>query len=505
MAALRTGLAAYRSYLDPETNTGAGTFSSDAARYRLLQAYTQNSVFEDLNAWSSYVGNNRLYTSVRSIYNPVARLVDFYVSAIYPGVLSADGKNLPDGVPLAIPLGEDTPDELKDAIAQFWAWSLWQTGQAKMVYTGASLGEVLVELIDEVDRGKVTPEQPWPGFVVDLMLDSSGNVKKYSLEYDAEDDGGKRYVYRKDVDNVEVIEYRDKEISRRERHGFGFCPAVWVKHRDLGGEHGAPAVRCGFGKLDELNSLASLIHDQIAKVVESPGILWAAGRIAAAVSAEDEAAMTAEARRAVRSLLKGPEGGSFSPMVGNLDLGAAMPYVEKLIGEIEADHPECVMYQELRGMSQVTGPAAQRLLGDVAGLVGRAAANYDEQSRKLFQMAVAISGHRLKQGAGAWARRTTAQLKFAPYDLGSYERGDLDFEIQPRPLLPETRRERYEAAQAQAVAVSTLVGAGVPWALALKMTGEDEEAIAEFTTARVAAIKAEQMLAAEDTIPEVAQ
>ena len=112
-------------------------------------------------------------------------------------------------------------------------------------------------------------------------------------------------------------------------------------------------------------------------------------------------------------------------------LDQVIPYVEKLLGEIESDHPELTFYQQLREMSQVTGPAAQRLMGDVQALVMDAQANYDQQLIKAFQMAVAIGGWRLSQGD--WGPAVNRQQEaYRGFDLESYRRGDLDFSIEDR-------------------------------------------------------------------------
>src|SRR5580693_264024 len=85
--------------------------------YMLLWAYYNGSLFDDtvrlLNmwavtglstrTWSTYKANYRLPRTIRGIYNPTRKLVDFYVSNVYPGVLSEDGEDLPDGVASAIP------------------------------------------------------------------------------------------------------------------------------------------------------------------------------------------------------------------------------------------------------------------------------------------------------------------------------------------------------------------------------------------------------------------
>ena len=89
-------------------------------------------------------------------------------------------------------------------------------------------------------------------------------------------------------------------------------------------------------------------------------------------------------------------------------------------------------------MSQVTSPGAARMMGDVYSRVLEVSSNYDTQSIKLFQMVAAIGGFRFRENREGWRLKTEAQAKFAPFDLDSYARGDLNMAIMPRPLIPMT-------------------------------------------------------------------
>lgn len=446
MATLAATSEFRRVWSDPHSMATRDRYEAQVSLYEYRWHLYQNSVFDDAAVWFAYRRKYGLYRYIRPIYNPVRRLVDFYAGIVYPGVLAADGKRLPDGTPLAIPLANDTDPQLREAIGQLWQWSNWQTNKNLLVRYGAALGDVLVEVVDEVDRGKVTFDIVWPGLVTDLRLDSTGNVKAYAIEYDAEDEEGKAYTYRKEVDDELISEYRDGELYQYDEsidaeriNPYGFAPAVWVKHTDVGGQHGQPAVR-NVGKIDELNEIASHAHDRAHAVLSSP-ILFAGEGVSGLTDSALEAKRPAtqdmsnpQAGRESVKVLKAGAGGSVHSV--QLPEGEALNYINKLLSEVEQDHPEIVMYNQLRQMSEVTGPAAERLIGDTAALVTEARSNYDTQSIKLFQMAIAVAGWRA--GTGAWGRNLTRQQQaFLPFDLVSYERGDLDVEIMPRPLIPQ--------------------------------------------------------------------
>jgi hypothetical protein len=459
-SAARAAISAWRG---PQESDAA---DSIRARLNLRWSYYDNSAFDSVAAWANYRTNYTLYRNIRSIYNPTRRLVNFYVAQVYPGVLSEDAAKLPDGVAIAIPFSDDTDDALKLAIAQFWQWSNWQSNNKLMVRYGGATGSCLVEVVDNVARGKVTTAVRWPGLVADrakddgpsLILDDVGNVKFYALEYQATDEAGETYTYRKEVSRELFTEWRDDKVTSEADNPYGFVPAVWCKHIDEGwgvdgeGLYGAPAISGSIGKIDELNGLASHTHDQVDSLIDSPGIIASdggVGRIGEQAntikttrqSVQDEFATngaTSSMRTLRRLLLKAPKGTDWVPMAGALEPNQVVEIMQLLLTEIEHDFPELGMYQELRKMSEVTGPGAARMMGDVYSRVLEVSSNYDTQSIKLFQMAAAIGGFRYRENREGWRLRTEAQAKFAPFDLDSYARGELNMAIMPRPLIPMT-------------------------------------------------------------------
>jgi hypothetical protein len=436
--------------------------SARLSRYALLWSYYTNSAFENLRNWSLYRENYNLYRYTRSIYNPTQRLVDFYVDHIYPGVLSEDGSRLPSGVQLAIPLADDTSDKLKIAISQLWQWSNWQDGCGLMVRYGGAIGSVLVEVMDEVERSKVTANVVYAGHVSEIETDSTGNVQFYALEYQAIDDDEQAYTYRKEVDQESFRTFKNDAPfgfngqPAEYENPYGFVPAVWIKHINQGGDYGVPALRGSIGKIDELNSLAAHLNDHIHNLIKNPILIGSSGAISSLFKGKAGQATEVQESdtngRQSQIFLKGPADVGVHKLSGNIDLDKALPYLKELLTEIEHDFPELTFYQELREMSQVTGPAAARLTGDVGNRVVKAAAQYDLQSIKLFQMMTAIAGWRLS--TGAWAMVSRQQEKFRPFDLTSYAKGDLDFAIVPRQLITLTETEAIANDKARAEAVN---------------------------------------------------
>lgn len=471
--------------------------------YLLLWSYYSGEVFEDtarcLNAWSAtgwytrtwdeYKKIYRLPKTIRPMYNPCQRIVRFYQGTIYPGVLSEDGENLPDGVQNAIPFSQDTSPQLKNAVAQLWQWNNWQERMQIEIMYAAALGDCLVEIVDYLDEGKVCFEIPWPGYVYDLDCDHAGNVKGYTLEYSVYDKDDGYYRYKKIVDGDYFRYFKDNApfdygYGAVLYNPYGFTPAVLFKHNSTGGTRGSPAIAGSLGKIDELNGLASMVHDQVRKVVRSPIILWSTGSMGANFGnkpAPDTDTSTSDQEEL--KIMKGPIGGKVESLAGDLsDLAQTAVLMDKLTAEIEHDHPELTYYQELRAMSQVTGPAAQRLVGDVESRVAKAQAAYDRGNINLFQMAVAIAGYRVNNGD--WGELDRQQEKFRPFNLDSYRSGDLDMAIMPRPLLTPTKLERAQENQAVWIGVQAASKAGVPLEFVLESEGWTEQELQKLAEAK---------------------
>lgn len=456
-------LSAYHEFrrvlADPDGLARREQHAPTIATYNRRWARYANNIFEDRVFWSSYLTRNGLYRFTRSIFNPARSIGDFYSAIIYPGVLATDAKRLPNGAQLAIPLAEDIDPKLRTAIGQLWQWSNWQDGMQLMTLYGSVLGDVGVEVVDELDRGKVTFDVIWPGLVTQLELDSTGNVKSHTIEYDYVDvDDGKTYTYRKEVDDQRIAEYRNNEpypydplIEPVRANPYGFDPFVWCRHKNIGSTHGAPALR-NEQVVDELNSLASHAYDRAHAVLSAPILVSGAqsGTLATAAANATKAASSTETtppNNSQRESIKFITAGE-NAAVASIELpeGEVAERMDRLWKGIEREHPELVMYEQLRSMSQVTGPAAEILIGDTGNLVARARAAYDTQEIKKTQMAVAIAGWRAN--TGAWGRNLTrAQQAFLPFDLESYAAGDLNFDVMPRPLFPPVEEETGDPSQ----------------------------------------------------------
>ena len=519
-------------YANPAQEQMRAAFHSRIQQYDLLWSYYDNSVFDVAEkSWQGFRANQGLYRNTRALYNPTKRLVDFYAGQIYPGVLSTDGENLPENVRLAIPFAQDTDPALTQAIAQFWEWSAWQKWKNTLPRWCAALGSTLVEIVDEPQKGMIYANVVWPSHVIDLKLDNQGRIKSYIIEYLTEEPlpwavaqtvaigvaaPYRQYRYRKEVDLTSVRFYKDGtpwDYTTATPNGpgavtqniYGFVPAVWFKHSDVGGIHGQPAIAGSLNKINELNSKASQLNDYIGKAIAAPAIITSDRPLAGLTTdpnapgytqggkggqkvkrpATDDYGPEANQNRESLGIISAPQGTEVKSLVGTLDIASTMAVLKSLYEEIENDNPEITFWAKLQAMGQVTGPAVSMLSGDVASRVQEAAALYDHASKELFGMAVAIGGMRANNGDWQTANDgwglNRQQAKFALFDLDSLTNGDLDFEIMPRPLMPPTKSDQATERQQYWAGVSAETAAGIPLEMALAEDG--------WSTAKLARLK----------------
>jgi hypothetical protein len=455
--------------------------------YNRLWAYANNEMYGG-ELWQDYRANFHLYRLTRALYNHTPRLIDFYVRELYPGFLTTRTLGLPESVQIAIPFAEGTDPRLLAAIEQFWTWSNFQTQKDQIVRWTAALGNCLVEVVDDVARRKIWSKAWWPGHITRLLLDQAGNVKFYTLEYQARDpDGSGTFMFRKDVSPEVISYYKNDTLFDFDGNGaevpnpYGFVPACWFRHANVGEAYGQPAIGRTLGKIDEVNSLASHADDRLHVVMRAPVLVATGGQ----TGDFDKRGATHPQRfptgdeeddfdSAEVNIIEGPQGSTISTVT--LDVGSTLNWVKSLLEEIEAELRELSAYDAALKMNITTGPALNLLFGDVAKKVVHVQAGYDEQMRKLFQMVVAIGGLRAE---GAWnydergARRQLGrrQRLFEGFGLDSYEEGDLDMLILPRELFPITPGDKWTAEKLKWDTIFIASQVGLPRLELFKLAG----------------------------------
>ncbi|MFN7949448.1 MAG: hypothetical protein U0Z53_29095 [Blastocatellia bacterium] len=449
--ATRAAVATWRDVFQHPAEVRSVSNASRIPLYDALWSYYTNQAFANLLAWSAYINEFHLYRHIRSIYNPVAAIVDFYADHVYAGRITPDGRPTPDGKRSGVPFTADMDQRLRLACSQVLRWSRWQDqGSVALLYGGAT-GNVLIELVDDVRNSRLFFNVVWPGQVVDFRLDLTGRLEFYALEYMALDEEGELYLYRKEVNAQEIRTFRDGapfdyDGGGAARAGYGFVAAEWIRHKNIGSDFGAPAIDGDIPVIDEINSLASHLDDHLHKAMNTPFVLWTSSipkpLFKGDVDPKDPEGGP-DPRKTV-TILRGDEGGSVSPLLDQIDLAGADAQIERLTKYLETRHPEIIAYRMLREMSQVTGPAAERVLGDVTHKLDKVSSNYDAGLARLLSMAVALGGERYRRG---WSERDDKRALFAPFDLRSHLGDHLDIEIEDRDFLPLLESELVDLQQ----------------------------------------------------------
>lgn len=233
----------------------------------------------------------------------------------------------------------------------------------------------------------------------------------------------------------------------RWKNEYGFVPVVLAQNTLTGrkfGENVAPPNI--LHKIDEVNDLSALLHDQIRKTVN---VIW----YFAGVTAKDIKADQGDRDR--QPTMSGPMGSSVTPMVANLNINEVSATIKDMLAEIERDAPELALYR-VREQAQSTAPGVRAVFSDAEERIQLTQANYDNALVSAQMMALAIGGYRKLDGFGA-------------FSLDSYAQGQLTHYIPARPIFSD------EIGQREKLTILQSIGASKQ--LILKEMGYDEETI----------------------------
>ena len=417
------------------------TYEARLFRYYFYDLYYNNSAYSSIAAWVARMKfEKKLYKNIRSIYNPVQRLVDMYPAKIYGGAL--DLEKLTSG---AIPI-VGAGVALTNAIRQLWQWSNWGVNKSLFVRNGARYGDKVLKVVDESDKEKVRLEVLHPGKIKEVTRDAVGNVKAVTIEYQREEPSPpapfgqpprkptRTYVYTEKIDQErfqffkngtpwDYINGVEKGEFAEYENPYGFVPLVIGQHKDLGLQWGANAFHGQAEKIDELNDSASLLNDQERNTVKA---FWYLAGVKSTKEITAESAQVDEdgnSRRDVIDAIYGPAGSQPFPMVAPLNIEGALNNLQKMLDELERDMPELALHR-LREQGQATAPGVRAVFSDASDRITEAAGNYNDTLVRAQQMAVSIGGFRRYRN-------------FEPFDLESFDRGELEHTIKTRPMIED--------------------------------------------------------------------
>ena len=417
--------AAREAWLQPEPDQEAAFSDADsrALRYRRFWDYYTNNLYNQL---SSHKATRGLYRHIRPIYNPVTRLVDFYVAKVYGGELAVDGRGG------AIPLVTDN-DELRAAVNQLWQWSNWQAKKQLFIRWGACLGDAAIKVIDDPNRKKVYLQVLHPRMIKDAQFDWRGNIIAAVIEYadyEPSTTGKGQYVaftYREVITKEQFSTFKNNEpfdyYGSGETWGnpYGFVPLVIAVHKDAGLDWGLSCFHADDQKIDELNDQASILNDRMRKA-NNPQWLFAGVRGKTEIDTSSTDATTDEKSRQTNNALYGQEGASATALVSDVGMVQSLENIRELLNELERDYPELALHRLRETGGDWSGRAISLVYQDASDKVVEARGNYDGALVRAQQMGLSIGGLRRYRG-------------FESFGLMSYEQGNEEHSIGSRPVL----------------------------------------------------------------------
>lgn len=487
---------------------GESFLASDVTRrsrhYDELEAWWRGAWQNDTQLRRSATGQPLLYRDTLQLWRQSSAVINVYAQFVYPGPVSKDGGPLPDGTRGAIPLDPGTTSEtdnqrIIDAFSMLmnlWQWSQYKSLRPK---TAAIFGDCLTELIEDMDRGSLTPNTLLPRDVTDLVLDDAGNVKAYIVEREVFIPASKTYGrpvssemyrFRKEVDGAAIRYFKnDKPFDYTGRgnvleNPYGFVAAVWDRHEVVvGQDYGISALEKTLRQTMHFNSFLSNAVDYQQKQFAAPvGIKGASmGRPGSSATLNSSDANTPDTDWEVRDarrrlaermqLITMDATGDFVSVTS--DLGHTKEMLDLMMDSINAENPEARFGPELLQMTQLTAPGAERALSPIVGLVDAVKSNVDPQTIKLLQMGTAIIGMRLHNNEypDALVRaRPDRYDPFRTFDLQSHGKGLLECTVGPRPVFAETADEKT----LRLVQLIPIIESGDPWLMLQAGIPQDE-------------------------------
>lgn len=329
-------------------------------RYAILWAFFENTAYRDIHKWAKkFRGDMGLYKYIRNIYNPANRLGIFWQTHLYGGSLDLDVKgNLDSAIPIE-QIGDGDIKKIQMGLSSIWRWSNW--GKKKDLYTlwGTVLGDVGIKIVDDTNRKRVKFEVIHPSAIRDIDLDTYGFVKQYHLEEPRmwlSPEGNEEAVIFEEIvtkkgDTITFKTLKDGKpfawngVTSTWTKNYGVTPFIVTQHIDAGLAWGWSEFHAARPIIQELDDIASLLHDQIRKMV-SPIWLFSGVRKPKTDAVYSETTATTARPEQLREELPalfGSEKSSAKALIAPLDIRAVLETIRMLSDTMEDAFPELKM------------------------------------------------------------------------------------------------------------------------------------------------------------------
>lgn len=436
--ALSTGYMAYREEDQSADSDIFDSYEARLARYRLNMIYMENKQYSALNRVRYSLRYVKRYRHMRAIYNFISRLIDLEVNKTYGGRIDWAGDLKTGAIPIV--LARNMNPILIECIKQILEWSNFGDGKDLYVRNGSTLGDSFLKSVTVMNEdgtgNKVYIEVLDPHKVRDFDLDERGNVKRIVIEYWKTDENGKDWLFREEIDKEWFRFYRNDEQYDSYENTYGYVPVTHTPHKHVvgGKKSGVTSFHNTLEKLDELNDGASVAKDGQRKAT-NPMLVMRGGSL----GTPDPDLLERDGLY-VFNLPKADM--VLDTITVATDTAGAIATMEREDSEIQSDNPALSLQNMRKQGGELSGVAIENYYSDASDSLEAIQGRYDERLIRILQMALTMAG--------------MMGLDGFPFDLGSYDRGEMRFYIRERKVfsdqIPMMERLRLilEASQSSA-------------------------------------------------------
>jgi hypothetical protein len=528
MNASSAAIAAWRTAWldnDPQQAWGGGTagrgsyewdlWQARTMRYRLYWALYQNSAYHGLGLTGEFKKRFGLApgSNVRHIFNPAARVGDFYQTHLMGGELdpkAGDGESELSCLPI---LTEH--QAIRPAIATLWEDSWWQVQKDLFTLQTAVLGESAIRIVDDTSKGAVRLEIEHPGHLKWVDFDHANRrlngyiIQKYVFDPRQEDI--------KDADpntdpltNRRLVRYTEKAWLDGNKVSYqtlldgapyawdgedsswdapyGFIPLVVGHFKQVGTLWAENAFHGGLSRFVEVDNQASCLSDGNIRDFKAPHFIAGAQAPAAAgpgivgPSGPGAGSSVDATQSTLDSLgfIYGPIGSSAIPLTNPRDIPGMVAHIASMLDDIEKQYPELLAD---------TGDFAGRVTAE-AIRNARQRATAKVRARRIGPDSALVDAHRYAMAIGGFR----GYKGYKGLGLDDLAAGRLDHAIGQRPVFDIDPTDTHEEDLAFWTAIQFEVAAGVPIEYALERAGWTAKELADLDKAK--ARKAAQSAAA---------
>lgn len=434
-----------------------------AAFYRMLEAYyLNNGMYEAIRP--EMFANSISTAGMKGFRNPARRAVEFHVTHTWPGSLEK-----------AYPTQTENP-RLPAALRQVWHWSNWEVKKQVAVRWFALFGDWFckVAAAPNADGGvkRVYLQNIKPEYVTDFETDERGNIISIRLDIPRQTPdnalgittavgvpihteiwdlvgGFRTYTHNKTPGSPERLLGSPTQRRSLDEFGIDFIPFTHAPFVDFGEPRGLGVFTPCLDKIDEVNRMATRLHQLIFRFNKPTLAVLANGTDAYGRPLPPPRLGTGreDAGPLEDDVISLPGTSNVEVLVPRLDYAAHLSAIEAQTRELEEDLPELTYYRYRDLGANISGRAVRLLLSQAVNRTLEARANLESAFVKANKMALTL-------GANAGLFKA----------LGSYEHGDLEHSFLEREVIPTTADE-------EANTLSVEVSAGVPLRLAAERRG----------------------------------